>query len=1144
MNKQFALFRRRKHCRAYVRPLLRMKFLFILLLACLVQVNAATYAQKVSLSVRNASLEEVFRQLKLQSGYDFLYSAQVVQHTKVSLQVKDEELVNVIEKCLKGSDLTFTIRNKTVVIKKVGANLTADIESPLQARQVSGTVTDEKGQGLPGVSVKLKGTNTGTMTDVNGKFSLNVSVNNPVLVFSYIGFNTEEVVVSQNNIANMVMKEQLSSLNQVVVVGYGTQRKANVLGAVSQVSGKELQTSPTGNLSSMLQGRLPGLVTKQPSGQPGSDGASLLVRGLNSPTSNSPLVVVDGIPRPFPNINPDEVESITILKDASSGAVYGVQAANGVILVTTKRGLKQKSTIDVHSSLSLSTNTNFPKFLNGADYAYWYDKAQEMDGVPESGRRFTQDQIDRIKNGDPKGVYANTDWFDMLFKSTAPTYVNNISLRGGNDDIKYFVSLGSYNQRGIIDRTGYDRYSIRANIDAKVAKNLNLSVNLAGQTNETKQPGLSAGLGNSYGSIFSQALMSYPYLPAYLDGKPVGSQNPGNGNQNPLAARDLSGDQNNRAAMFEGSMALKYSVPFVKGLELKMNTAYDRNYSVKKSTLMPYQLMIFNPSSETYSPSYARHALTGDAVINQWFAESWRTTVQPSIGYNNQFGKHAVSGLFLYEYIRDQGTGMSAGRRSFPITDIMDLNYGEEVIADLVKGSHSYFHRAGYVSRLSYNYDEKYLFEFTGRVDGSSFFPSDQRWGFFPAVALGWRISQEPFFKDQVSFIDDLKLRASAGKLANDNIGGQAFLKTMSLGKDPVVMIGDKLSRPLTMDRVPNLGITWETTSSYNGGFEAIMWKGLLGVELDVFYKVTNDILQGRADMPPSLGGYFPSVINSGIVDNRGFELVLTHNNHIGDFNYNIRGNVSWARNKVIRSTEATNVPDYMRQVGRPMGQKYGFIAEGLFQSAEEVENSPVFGPTLPGDVKLKDINGDGKITFDQDWVVTGRSSTPEMMFGMNLGGSYKGFDLNIFLQGAALSDVWLAGLYSDRGFYDNTFYTKPFWSDGNAPYYLVENAWRPDNTNAKYPRLGLESRSNGGAMSSWWVVNSSYLRLKSVQIGYSLPAPLMQRANIQKIRLYVSGSNLFTLSHLKYFDPEMPDVNQGYYPQQRLFEFGLNLTF
>lgn len=1047
---------------------------------------------------------------------------------------------------MSGSSLSETADKN---IPSLSVNLSMNSSALISAKQkkVKGVVYDSSEEPLIGANIVVKGTSKRVVTDVNGNFLLELNLGD-VLQISYIGYVQKDVKVVDDKIIKIVLEENSKSLDEVVVVGYGSQRKIDVTGSIAQVDSKELKTATSGNLSSVLQGRLPGLITKQSSGQPGSDGASLLVRGLNTLGDNSPLIIVDGIERPFPSVNSDDVESITVLKDATSAAVYGVRAANGVILVTTKRGTKQKPTISVNSSIELSMNTDFPKFLNGPDYAYWYNKAQELDGIPEgsASRWFTKDDIDRITNGDPQGVFGNTNWFDLLFKNYAPTYTNSISLNGGNDNVKYFVSLGAFNQNGIIDRTGYDHYNARANIDAQVLKNLSASFGLALNQSEQTEPGLSAGSGNSYCSIFSQALMSYPFLPAYTSsGMPIGSMNPDNGNQNPLAARDLSGEQNVRSNNFQGNLSLKYDVPFVKGLSMKVNLGYDKGYTMKKTVLLPYLLNVYNLSTREYGETYARHSLSGDASINQWFTDSWSSTIQTSLNYDNKIGKHSLGALLLYETVSENGTSMSAGRKKFPITDIMDLTYGEEVIDDLVKGGHSNFSRAGYVTRLNYAFDDRYLFEFTGRLDGSARLPKHSRWGFFPGAALGWRISNEPFFKNNIPFVDNLKLRMSVGKLGNDNIGSYAYIRTMSMGADPVAMIGSNLVRYIDVDRVPNENIKWETTTSYNIGLEASLWKGLLGIEADAFYMVTKDILQAQGGlMPPSMGGYYPGYLNSGIVDNRGFELTLTHHNKLGQVNYNIRGNLSWARNKIIETTEDANVPDYLRETGKPMGQKYGFKAEKLFQTQDEIDHSAVYGPTLPGDIKLKDLNGDGRITRDQDRTVIGRSNTPEMMFGLNLGAEWKGFDFNVFFQGAALCDVALCGTYSDRGIEDNTFYTQPFYSNGNSPYYLIEGSWRPDNANAKYPRLGVQTRSNGGKSSSWWVKDGSYIRLKNAQVGYTLPAMLTKKVNIERVRFYISGGNLFTLDHLPYLDPEMPDVNQGYYPQQRTMEFGLNLTF
>ena len=387
--------------------------------------------------------------------------------------------------------------------------------------------------------------------------------------------------------------------------------------------------------------------------------------------------------------------------------------------------------------------------------------------------------------------------------------------------------------------------------------------------------------------------------------------------------------------------------------------------------------------------------------------------------------------------------------------------------------------------------------------------PNDTRWGFFPGVSVGWRLSNEPFIKENLNFIDNLKLRASTGKTGNDRIGDFLYERTMSMSVDPVVILGEELQHQLVVNNVPNRNIKWETTHSTNVGFDAMLWRGLFGIEFDFFYSRTTDILGGIASKAPSLGGYFPSVINYGKVDNRGFELVLTHQNRVSDFTYNVRGNLSWARNKILKYNEDANVPNQFLATGKPMGLKYGFVADGFYQSEEEILNSPKYtGVTWPGDIKLKDLNGDGRITREQDRTIVGRSNIPEMMFGLNLGAEYKGFDLNVFFQGAALCDVALCGVYSDRGgIEDNTFYTQPFYSDGNAPYYLVEKAWRPDNPNAEYPRLSTFARDNGGKSSSFWIKNGAYLRLKNMQFGYTIPQTLTRKIKLEKARFYFSGS-------------------------------------
>lgn len=1008
--------------------------------------------------------------------------------------------------------------------------------------RIKGKITDENNEALIGASVLEKGTNNGTVTDIDGNYSIIVTNEKSKLVISYLGYISYEFIVKDKRIHNVQLQSDTQALDEVIVVGYGTQKRTSLTGAVSQIRSEELQKAPTGNLSSMLQGRIPGLISKQSNGQPGYDNASLYVRGVGS-GDGKVLVVVDGIVRSFPSIPPEEIESITVLKDAASAAVYGFNGSGGVILITTKKGIIQKPTISLNSSISLSTNTAFPEFLNGKDYMYWYNKAQVLDGVPESGLRFTKDELERVTAGDPYGTYTNTNWFDMLFRESAPTYTNNISMSGGDDRFKYFVSLGAYNQKGTMKKTSYDRYNVRTNIDGKISKNFSMSFGMGLRQCETSEPGVAMS------SILSHAMIAAPYLPATTySGLPVaGLNSAGNGAINPVALRDQAGSSKTTERRIESNISFKYDIPWIKGLSAKFVASYDYQENMKKQEFFPYEIAVYNQSTRQWYEGIGGVVVDGKASVSQAYYNQYDYFLQPSVEYNGTFGKHTVKGLFLYEYGGVKYESMAAGKKGYPIEDIMDLTWGNEVMPNSVSGIHNQTKRGGYVARLNYEYDGKYLFELSGRLDGTAYLPSKNRWGLFPAISVGWRLSEESFIKDRFDWIDNLKLRMSAGQLGSENgLGyGISYISMVSLTDKPVFVGNNTLYRSLNLGSVPNPNLKWQLTDTYNIGVDASFWKGLLGIELDVFYSLTKRKIEVQTGVyPPSLGGYYSSLVNYGKHENKGLELVLTHQNRVGDLTYNVRGNVSWAKNKILRINENTNVPDSKRFVGKSVGQYYGFKSDGLFQSEEEIANSAVFGPTLPGDIKLVDINGDGKITIDQDMVPIGRNNIPEMTFGLNLSASYKGFDFNAFFQGAALCDIYLCGTYPALGFVDDTFYTRTFFCDGNAPYYLVENSWTPEHTNAKYPRLSADVRLNGGKYSDWWVRNGNYLRLKSAQIGYTIPQKLTQKVGIEKIRTYVSGSNLFTICGIKYFDPEMPNVNQGYYPQQRVYEFGLNITF
>ena len=1109
-------------------------------------VNARS--KEVFVDVVGKNLEMVLDEITSQCGVVFSYDKKI---SKTIFEGKGKiqgELPDVLDRLFTGTGISWreiTTERIALKMEKPALENTNDHASTIM---MGGRVIDKNGLPIVGAAVFVSGTSVGVITDLDGCWRLEVPSGDSTIEVSCMGYTSITLETQSNTSLELVLQDDNQYLDDVVVVGYGTQKKINMTGSVSQINSSELKKSPSSSLSTLLAGKLPGLVSKQKSGQPGSDGASLYVRGIGA-GDGSMLVVVDGVIRSFPDINPDEIESISILKDATSAAAYGVRASAGVMLITTKKGSKQKPTINFNSSVSLSKNTTFPEFLDGPGYAYWYNKAQEMDGVALENRRFTEDEINRITNGDPLGVYENTDWFSLIFKKVAPIYNNSISLLGGTDSFRYFASLGAYNQQGIVSRTSYDRYNTRINFEADVTDNFSITVGMASRMSNAKSPGLSTGVGNSYASVFQQAMLMYPYLPIEYDSLPVGSMNmAGNGNQNPVAARDLSGTSTTDVSQMQSNATIKYDVPFLEGLSLSLDASYDKDFQTRKIEQLAYKLNVWNQTTRTWTKTWARHLSNGESQVNEWKVSSYSWMLRPTLRYSDTFGKNNLDVLLLYEFSQNGSESLSAGMRGYEISDIMDITFGETVIESLINGGHSMDKRSGVVSKINYNYAEKYLFETTFRVDATPYLPAEYRWGLFPGVSVGWRISEEEFFEPVKDVVENLKIRLSAGRLGSDRSLGYSYsyLSTIVKSSDPSVLIGTKPSYGISVSSPANTHLRWQTNDTYNVGVDARLWRGLLSVEFDAFYMLAKNKLEVQSGLfPPSMGSFFPTYINYGSHDNRGFELELTHENHISDFHYNVRGNLSWARNKILKMTEDPNIPSYMKEVGHPMGQYYGFQALGLFQSEDDIKNSAVYGQTLPGEIKLKDINKDGRITWGQDRTVIGRSSTPEMMFGLNMNFFWKGFDLDIFFQGAALCDIPLCGCYSDKGgIYDNTFYTKPFAFDGNTPKYLVENSWTPENPNAKYPRLRIEERANGGKMSSWWIVDGSYCRMKSLQFGYTIPDKLLRKLGIETLRFYFAGGNLFTLSHLPYLDPEMPDVNQGYYPQQKTYEFGLNLKF
>ncbi len=1125
-----------------LKLLVTMKLMLLLICgAGLLSSFGKSYAQNTKLSVelKNSSIEDVLNYIEVHTEYSFMYDNKKVDvHREVDIAVKDQTVETILDQ-LFGNEMKYQMVGRHIIISPKTES--SDLVSTQQSGTISGRVTDSSGAPLPGVTVMLKGTTQGTITDVEGNYILPNVPGDGTLVFSFVGMKAQEVKVSGKTYISIEMTDETLSVDEVVVVGYGTQKKVTVTGSISSINGEQLKKAPVGNISTLLAGRLPGLVTYQSSGAPGYDDAAMYIRGRSTSGNSSPTIIVDGVQRSFNNLDPNEIADITILKDASAAAVYGVQGANGVILVTTRRGTSKAPRISYSTSLSVNKNTRFPEFLDGPQYAHYYNKAREMDGLPVV---FSEADIDKITNGDPDGIFGNTNWVDELFSNNGLTKHHNLSLEGGNEKTRYFVLVGYYDQEGSIKNYSFERYNLRSNIDTKVANNLTLRFDMAARLEKRSRPFYGTGK-NDWNGLVQQAIRAHPFIPMYtVDGNPTAART-GSSIVNPIAGRDLAGRINRTSPVFQSNVSLTYDVPFIKGLSLNTMVGYDRDYFFEKIFNMPYKLQVFDLATKKYQEQWAPNAASGLAQLTDRFDQGERLTIQSSMTYAKSFSNgHEFKGLLLYEQSSRATNEFKAVKRDFDFTDLPELDFGKEVPkAEDISGNSGESPRAGFVGRINYSYKEKYLVELAARYDGSYKFHKDHRWGFFPAMSLAWRLSEEEFFKNALPAFDNFKLRASVGKLGNDQINEYLFLNTMKIDQNSAV-IGGTLQNSIYTASIPNISVTWETTTTYNIGFDSQFWKGLLGIEFDWFYKKTVDILKSQSgSYPPSIGGNFPSIVNLGIVDNRGFDFSITYNKRAGNFSYGAKLNMNWARNRIIKTDDSPNAPDYVKLTGRSVDGKHGLVSLGLFKSDEEALMYPsVVAGVQGGDIRHKDLNGDGKINYDQDRTWIGKSNVPELVFGLNLFAGWKNFDFTALIQGGAIADIALMGFYPNVG-YSDTEFTRPFYGGGNTPLYLVQDSWTYDNPEGKYPRLTTLSRVNNAWASTFWIKDASYARLKNVQLGYNFPKKLVRKVGIQDLRMYVSGMNLITISGLKYLDPEAPDVNNGYYPQQMTFTMGLNLA-
>jgi len=984
---------------------------------------------------------------------------------------------------------------------------------------VKGKVKDINGNPLPGVTVLVKDTKKGATTDEKGNFVLNDVKKDAVLVFQYIGFDPQEVRVEGKSLLSAVLKENQKTLDEYVVVGYGTQKKVTKTGAVSSVKGAELQQSPNVNISNSLVGRIPGIIAVNNSGEPGYDGSRIFIRGRSTLGNSNPLVVIDGFPRDgFERMNPNDIESVSILKDAAA-AIYGSRAANGVILVTTKRGKGGKPTLSYGFNQSFVTPTRLPKMADAPTYAKVVNEILKYGG---DAPKYTDEQIKKFGDGSDPWLYPNTNWYDAAIKKYSLQNRHDLSLSGGTEKMSYYVSLGSLFQDGIYKNsaTNYKQQNVRANLDAVVNDYIRLRFDLAGRLENRNFPPRSAG------SIFRSLMRGRPTENAIW---PNGLPGPDieYGDNPVVTGTNAIGYTNDKNYVINTNMSAVVNIPWVEGLFVDGSFAYDQNFDFFKSYIKPWTLYtLADVNDPTHKLNAGSRGVSAPELTEQ-YATLRQTTVNFKLNYVRSFGKHNISSFIAFEQSTLKNDGFSANRKYF-ISDKLDqLSLGGDKEKNN-SGTGFEYARRNYFGRISYNYKETYLFDYNMRYDGSQNFPKGRRMGLFPGASAGWVLSNEGFWKRNIHILDYFKLRASWGQMGNDQIDPFQYLSTYGFSNGGVMFGGD-LNKGLYQLRSPNEGITWEVANNYDFGVEAKILGDKLAFEGDYFMTKRSNILVSRSLSMPGYTGMTLPQENIAKVQNKGFELVLSHKNDIKKFHYEVIGTVTHAENKILFFDETPNLPAYQQATGKQIGAPLYYQAIGIYKNQDEVDKSPHLGGARAGDVIFKDVNDD-KVIDDLDRVRQDRTENPTWIFGLTMTAKFKNFDFTMLWQGATGASQYLR---TESGLI------------GNFPMAYVEDRWTEDNPNGSWPRAYDRDREYWvSRQNTFWYWNTNYVRLKTLDLGYNFPGQLCKRIGLQNLRVYVSGQNLLTIDKVKIFDPEAPSGSGQFYPQTKIYNVGLNVTF
>jgi len=1019
-----------------------------------------------------------------------------------------------------GYNQVYAATNTSIIISNTATalNKPSGHATPQQI-SIKGRVLDENSSPIPGVGVVVKGTTGGTTTDSNGNYVINVPNGGATLVFSFIGYVKQEVPINNRNEINISLKADVQALSEVVVVGYGTQKKVNLTGAVSSVKGDDLNWKPVGQVSSALQGVASGVTVTQSQGQPGRDQGAIRIRGIGTLNNSNPLVLVDGVQTDMNNVDANDIASVSVLKDAAAASIYGVRAANGVVLITTKRGASGKTSINYSNYFGWQDPTRLPKFVGAQEFMRLANLMYTNTGA---GAVYSDEQINQYNNPDRDlNVYPDNYWMDKVITGSGFQQQHSIAVAGGTEKNQYRFSTNYFDQKGLVKNMDYKRLTVRLNADAKISKRLDFSADISANISGQKEP---QGISGSAWYQFGQAAIANPLaVEKYTDGTWATLR----GGHNPVRLQEEGGLYNNKRNLFVGNFKLNYQV--FEGLTLTA-TAADTYQASYNST---------HNRSFDYIQYDTKNVLTvGQNDINKQYVGYWLQNYQAFANYKKQIGKHNMNLFAGASRLSENYDNLNGFRRGIPDPDLAELNAGSASTATN-NGTSTEYLLLSVFGRLNYSYDDKYLFEANLRHDGSSRFPKGSNYGLFPSFSAGWNIAKEAFLENS-SLIQELKLRGSWGKLGNDNPLASAsssvlnypYQSTFSYNNN--YPFGGILNTAANQSMYSNSGLTWETTTMANIGFDLAVLQNKLRFTFDYYEKTTDNILYA---LPiPSTVGFSPSYQNAGSMENKGFEFSANYSGQIGeDFKFDVGANLSDVKNKItdLRGTDYMttdgNNNTFGYFAGTPFGAYYGYQADGIFQTQAQVDaHATQTGNTAPGDLIYRDQNGDGVINA-ADRVYLG-SNIPRFTYGFNLNLSYKGFDFSTLLQGVAKVDI--STLVMQRA---------PVSTDGNFKD-IHQDSWTPTNTSAAFPRL-LTANQNYQS-SSFWINSGSYLRVKSMQLGYSLNTDVAARLGISKLRIFASGQNLFTFSKLADdIDPESPNENR-YYPQVKTFTFGLNANF